>query len=205
MKSIFIFGKKDILINYFNCFTTLGYNVIISKDIIKANNADLLLLAGGGDICPFFYGEKDTFSTCKDPLRDFAELELIYRFIKQKKPIIGICRGLQVINIYFGGTLFQDIKGHSQQFNKDTLHNVFCNPKGLLYKYCGNFCQVNSAHHQSIKHLANNFAIDCISEQGIIEGIFHNTLPILAYQFHPERLNNKKVLNCINDFIKKTL
>ena len=197
MKSIFIFGLNDILTNYYKSFCNLGYKVIISKDITLAKNCDILCLAGGGDINPYFYGQNNNFCNNIDTTRDLAELELIWQFISKNKPIIAICRGLQVLNIYFGGSLLQDIKNHSQIKEKDRFHKIICFKNGILYSEFSSKILVNSAHHQAVDKLGNNLIVDSISYDGIIESFYHKSLPIYACQFHPERLDNLAVLEFI--------
>ena len=79
----------------------------------SAEGYDGLLLAGGGDVDPAFYGEENTASNGIDRVRDEAELQLCERFADQGKPILGICRGHQLLNVYFGGSLYQHIDGHT--------------------------------------------------------------------------------------------
>lgn len=196
MKSIFIFGKNSILTNYYNYFFNLGYKVEISYSIEKSKNYDILCLAGGGDINPYFYGQNKLFCNDLDTLRDLAELELIWQFISKNKPIIAICRGLQVLNVYFGGTLLQDIKNHSQINGEDIKHKIICLKNGILTNYKQKII-VNSAHHQAVDKLGNNLIVDSISIDGIIESFYHKKLPIYAFQFHPERLKDSNILNFI--------
>ncbi len=202
MKSIFIFGEKNNLSNYFNAFENLGIKTIISTQIELAENCDFLCLAGGGDLNPYFYGENNLFCNNLDTARDLAELELIWQFIRKNKPIIGICRGLQVLNVYFGGSLLQDLKAHKQINDKDVYHKIICLKNGVLFSRFGCKISVNSAHHQCIKTLGKNLIVDSISKDGIIESFYHKTLPIYACQFHPERLKNNKLLKHILSFLK---
>ena len=201
MKSIFIFGLNDILTNYYNSFFSLGYKVIISKDITLAKNCDILCLAGGGDINPYFYGQNNNFCNNIDTTRDLAELELVWQFISKNKPIIAICRGLQLINVYFGGSLLQDIKNHNQINDKDRTHKIICLKNGVLSSGFNHKIIVNSAHHQAVDKLGKNLIVDSISYDGIIESFYHKSLPIYAFQFHPERLPSLEIL----DFITKKI
>ena len=196
MKSIFIFGNNDILINYYKYFTALNYKVIISCDIKKANKCDILCLAGGGDVNPYFYGQRNISSTNLDTFRDLAELELTYLFISKNKPIIAICRGLQLLNVYFGGSILQNINNHSQVNGQDYYHKIITLKNGLLSEYKSKII-VNSAHHQAVDILGKNLIVDSISLDGVIESFYHKYLPIYAFQFHPERLKDKLLLNFI--------
>jgi len=202
MKSIFILGEKNILKNYYNSFTRYGFEVIISGDVSISKNCDILCLAGGGDLLPNFYRKSNVFSFNVDPKKDIAEFRLLNDFIIKNKPIIGICRGLQVINVFFNGTLIQNILGHSQINNKDTTHKVFCLKNSIYYEKFSPKITVNSAHHQAIEVLGDNLVVDMVSNDGIIEAIHHKTLPIIAYQFHPERLQNDDFFFFICSYIK---
>ena len=190
MKSIFILGEKNILKNYYDSFTRYGFEVTISNDVSTSKNFDILCLAGGGDLLPTFYGKANVFSFNVDPQRDIAEFCLLNDFIIKNKPIIGICRGLQVINVFFNGTLIQNVLGHSQINNRDSTHEVFCLKNSIYFENFYPKLIVNSAHHQAIEILGDNLVVDMVSNDGIIEAIHHKTLPIIAYQFHPERLHN---------------
>ena len=199
MKSIFIYGQNYILKNYLNAFNSKNLKVVCSTDISLAENCTSLLLAGGGDICPTLYGETNYFSKDIDYKRDLDELYLIDYFSHQKKTIIGICRGLQVINTFFGGTIIQHIDGHSQLEGKDTTHPIVCRNNGFLYGFFGKTALVNSAHHQAINTCGKGLIPDSISPDGIIESVYHYHLPIYAVQFHPERMTDgKRLVNFIS-------
>lgn len=147
---------------------------------------DALLLPGGGDLEPFRYGQVNDGSRALDPVRDEEELALLDHFVKAGKPVFGICRGLQVINVYFGGTLHQQIARHNQICNQDRLHPVR-NVYPLLQTLYGERMLVNSAHHQAVDRLGQGLQAAQWAEDGILEALCHETLPIWAVQWHPER------------------
>ncbi len=152
---------------------------------------DGLVLAGGGDVDPVRYGELCQGSTAIDPDRDACELELLDAFAAWGKPVLGICRGLQVLNVWAGGTLVQDlgdlVPGH-QRAGGDLPHPVYPVPGSVLHRLYGDQFLCGSAHHQAIAQLGHGLTVTGTAPDGVIEGADHDTLPILAVQFHPERM-----------------
>ncbi len=147
-----------------------------------------LLLPGGGDLDPALYGQED-LGVCRnlDPDRDRSELSLCRRFLAEKKPILGICRGAQLLTAALGGTLLQDLPGHTGLPNgADRVHNT--RTAGILAGLYGPECTVNSWHHQAVDRMPPHCRILQVSEDGVIEAFCHDTLPVLAVQWHPERL-----------------
>jgi len=151
---------------------------------------DALLLPGGGDLEPWRYGQKNTASHGLEPERDRAEMALLADFIGGGKPVLGICRGLQTINVFFGGTLIQDLPGHSAANGSDRLHPVRTAPSPLRELY-GKECIVNSAHHQAVDRLGSGLQAVQWAEDGVVEALCHRSLPVWAVQWHPERLRGR--------------
>lgn len=147
-----------------------------------------LLLPGGGDLEPRRYGQEDQGSRDPDPKRDERELCLLEQFIQSGKPILGICRGLQVINVFFGGTLIQDLPGHGMVNGADRVHAVRTADPRMKRLCGGEWAAVNSAHHQAVDLLGKGLQVLQRAEDGVVEAFCHETLPILALQWHPERL-----------------
>ena len=124
------------------------------------------------------------------PERTAFEKPLFQAFLDRGKPILGICRGCQFINAVMGGTLYQDLveqKGWVH-FNTQIRHEVYAEEGSVLYRLFGPKFRTNSTHHQAVKDLAPGFHVTARSVEGIVEAYEHDTLPILATQFHPERL-----------------
>ena len=151
---------------------------------------DALLLPGGGDLDPALYGQPNQGSHPPDRGRDQEEMALLEMFIQAGKPVLGICRGMQALNVYFGGTLQQDLPGHGQKNGKDIIHGVDTAPSFL---YNRRWTQVNSAHHQAVDRLGRGLRAIQWAEDGTVEGIVHEQLPVLGVQYHPERLGTNGI------------
>lgn len=156
---------------------------------------DGLLLCGGDDIDPSYFGEKDDGSQGIDPARDTAELALIEAYLAVGKPIFGICRGHQVLNVALGGSLLQDIGPSYNLFHRHApgtdhanVHSVHAAEGSLLQQFYGQVFLVNSSHHQAVHRLGEGLHATAWSESGLIEALEHETRPILTVQFHPERM-----------------
>ncbi len=152
---------------------------------------DGLILCGGNDINPLYYNEELNGSVDIDVSRDVAEFKLVKAFIAAKKPIMGICRGCQLLNIAFGGTLYQDIpnaKEHCSFSDLDIVHSATATQGSFIHSLYGERFLINSFHHQAINRLGNDLEIVMTASDGkTIEGIKHKELPIFGVQWHPER------------------
>lgn len=159
---------------------------------------DGLILSGGGDINPLYWNEESIPQLGDvDPLRDQYDLTLARLAADRQLPILGICRGLQVLNIAFGGTLYQDIYAqrkkttvkHSQSLPREHgSHYVFTEPDSMIRKLFGLRTLVNSFHHQAIKDVADGFVVTARSADGIIEAIESLHYPRYGVQWHPEAM-----------------
>lgn len=152
-----------------------------------------LLLCGGGDIEPARFGQENRGAQPPDPTRDQAELALFQAFAQAGKPILGICRGMQLINVALGGTLLQDLPPEIRPFHSgpdsDLVHPIRAWEGSLLQRLYGSVFPVNSAHHQVLDRLGTDLHATAWAESGFAEAIEHDHLPILAVQFHPERMS----------------
>jgi putative glutamine amidotransferase len=164
-----------------------------------AAKLDGLLLQGGNDMSPQSYDEDPLKPEwAGDRIRDHYEMKLIQAFVDAGKPVFGICRGMQVLNVKFGGTLYQDIatqrpeaRAHVCREQYEKLHHEVCIEPGsrLAQLYPGRGAvRVNSIHHQAIKDLASGFDVEArCPEDGIIEAIRLRAGPwVAAVQWHPE-------------------
>lgn len=157
-----------------------------------AKLCDGLVLSGGEDIEPEMFGETVLNDTVVlDTQRSNFEVPLIRAFLKEGKPILAICRGCQILSSALGGDMWQDLaeqKGlcHS---DKNLRHGVDCAEGSLLHRLFGKRFTVNSTHHQAVRNVAPGFWVTARSDEGIVEAYEHESLPIWATQFHPERLS----------------
>lgn len=154
---------------------------------------DGLLLCGGGDLNPALFGQEDRGSQPPDLVRDRAELALFQAFFQAGKPILGICRGMQLINVALGGTLTQDLPAPVAPFHGgcefDRVHPIRAAEGSLLHRLYGPIFPVNSFHHQAVERLGAGLVASAWAEAGFPEGLEHPALPVIGVQFHPERLS----------------
>lgn len=161
---------------------------------------DGLLLTGGGDIDPFLFGEEPHRNLGSiQPQRDQVEVTLIQYMLAAGKPILGICRGCQILNIAAGGNMYQDIYTqlhadllqHSQIAPRDHVsHYVHIKNHTLLYRIVNDEkIKVNSYHHQAVKDLAPGFVVSGTSTDGVIESFESSKHRfVIGVQWHPENL-----------------
>lgn len=188
---VFIYGDAEDFRNYKRAVEGAG---AIPCFGVQPKDCDALLLPGGGDMESWRYGQPNIACHDIEPERDALELELLDLFTGWKRPVLGICRGMQTINVFFGGTLKQDIPGHSQVNGMDRIHSVRAiqpfGPFNFAYHLYGAECLVNSAHHQCVDVLGARLYAAQQAQDGIIEAIYHQSLPVWGVQWHPERLPN---------------
>jgi putative glutamine amidotransferase len=163
---------------------------------------DGLLLSGGSDLDPSYYGEEPVPELdVTIPERDEMEMILLECALERGIPIFGICRGMQVLNVALGGTLYQDL---ASQIGEDLLKHRQTTPKWqatheieVLENTCtaeitgGGCLKVNSYHHQAIKDLADDFLVSACSSDGIVEAVEYRDLSerwIVAVQWHAEAM-----------------
>lgn len=190
---------------YIEAITKSGGNPIVFRpgDPLEFAEITGILLSGGGDVHPKFYGEeKESFCDEPDEERDLFEFQALRHFLSSKKPVFAICRGIQVLNVAMRGTLYQDLAHqivnglHSSHKDQNHLtreekrglrHLVKIKPDSLLSVYWGEEIEVNSRHHQAIKQLAPALSASALSSDGIIEAVQSQNHPwVVGVQWHPE-------------------
>ncbi|NLX11792.1 MAG: type 1 glutamine amidotransferase [Chloroflexi bacterium] len=153
---------------------------------------EALILTGGGDVDPAHYHQPLNGSDNISPARDATELRLLARAVERGCPVLGICRGMQVINVFFGGGLVQDIPTQiGRAVNHDNAeHAVRIVDPDLARLLAAGRLTVNSFHHQGVTAATLAPPLDVFAlcdDDGMIEGIRHPAHPILGVQWHPER------------------
>jgi putative glutamine amidotransferase len=175
------------------------------KNAAETENCDGIVFSGGEDLHPALYGKPEYVNTygLKEiiPARDQFEYEVIEKALDKKLPVLGICRGLQLINVYLGGTLFPDIPrllrstGHGKISGQDQVHEIRVENLSLLHEITSRDSgKVNSAHHQGADQPAESLRISAYSEPSIVEGMEWkdpvNKSWLLLVQWHPERMQD---------------
>jgi putative glutamine amidotransferase len=191
--------------NYIDALAQIGLTAVLitpahTRDAIEAllSACQGLVLTGGEDVDPAYYGERPSPALGSvQRARDEMEFTALDVALARGMPIFGICRGVQVINVHFGGTLYQDINTerpgdllHQQTtaWDKDA-HAVSVDAASLLGSLvCGERLFINSFHHQAAKDVGRDLRVVARADDGLIEAIEHTTYPwLLGVQWHPER------------------
>ncbi len=200
--------------NYNGWIRSVNPEIEVVKLSYEANNAkvvcecDGIVLSGGHDVHPKFYGKQDYYPLLNqnniDEKRDLFELNVIEQTQQNNKPMLGICRGLQIANVFFGGTLIRDIPSHLKinwhdrgEDENDSHHHIHVKSGSLLFDISGKEeGEVNSAHHQSADKIADGLISNSNCKEGVIEGLeWKDDIgkpPLLLVQWHPERMMNQE-------------
>jgi len=155
-----------------------------------AGQIDGLLLSGGDDIHPRYYGEALQPETCLSPdVRTEFDMAIFREMLALDRPVLGICLGIQTMNVYFGGTLHQDMPGHKEK-GGEARHEVSVADGSMLRGILGvGRLVVNSYHHQSIKGLGAGLAASALSTDNVIEAVELTGRRFVAgVQWHPEKM-----------------
>lgn len=162
------------------------------KDMI--DEADGVVFAGGSDFDPSLYGGDSPLVEEYSREDDLKAIDILEYTISTNKAILGICRGMQLINIYYGGSLYEDIPSqygtqisHRGEGKSLINHDVYMNDSYLSELVGQDYMMVNSLHHEAIKDLADGLRVEAQSQDGIIEAIINPYYPyMIGVQWHPE-------------------
>ncbi len=172
-----------------------------AKDFVS--QIDGLLLPGGGDIHPDYFNQ-DWHPKIKyvNEDRDELEISIFEEAFKEDIPVFGICRGIQVMSVAMGGSLYQDIETvypqealtHPSMSGKDSRHSIEIEPESMLGEIIGKRVdEVNSAHHQAVDEIGEGFVVTARSDDGIVEAIENPSKPFMVgVQYHPERMTRNE-------------
>ena len=180
--------------NYFETMRALSAKPVeLSKEGFDPFEFDGLLLPGGVDVDPARYGQENVACGETDEALDALQLAAVDAFVKAGRPVFGTCRGHQLLNVYFGGTLIQHLPQSPRHkwddiTDEDRSHVACAEPGSWLADIYGETFRVNSAHHQAVDALGRDLIVDQRAEDGVIEAMHHRTLPVYSVQWHPERM-----------------
>ena len=176
------------------------------NNIEDTRKCDGVVLSGGEDVHPRYYNRNEYLELCDevDEARDAFEWKVLDYTESGKMPVLGICRGLQVVNVYFGGTLLPHIPvfgkfDHSKTSSDDRYHTVQLDPNSLLKEVVGETQgEINSAHHQGADRIGKGLVTNALSPDGIVEGLERHAKNdaafLLLVQWHPERMKDQESL-----------
>ncbi|MBQ2668486.1 MAG: gamma-glutamyl-gamma-aminobutyrate hydrolase family protein [Clostridia bacterium] len=191
MIKIFMRANPGEFVNYVNALTACGAEPVLSMDLSLADECDGLLVPGGADVNPVLYGQENTASYGIDDDKDRDEIFLVRKFVSENKPVLGICRGHQVINVALGGDMIQNVPDapHHVSLGErgDNIHEARALHPFIRDLYGEDFV-INSSHHQAVDRLADGLLPTCVSDDGILEGFVHENGRVIGVQFHPERI-----------------
>ena len=187
---LYRYGAVALLENYVKALTAAGMEPVVSETLVPAAGCAGLLLPGGYDSDPALYGQENVACRNIDRDRDEKELALLHYFCCARKPVLGICRGCQLMNFALGGDLIQDLptkEHHVDLEDKDQLHETEVAPDAFLAALYGRRAVVTSAHHQAVGRLGVGLRAVAWAPDGVVEAIAHVSLPLWGVQWHPER------------------
>lgn len=190
MKRVLIAGEAGKTENYERAMQSLGIVPETSLHVPDPLLYSGLILPGGGDIDPKLFGQIPAGTRFFDPELDRIQLSILKAFVLDRKPVLGICKGMQLINIYFGGDMFQHLRtSESHEYvEKDQVHGAIAEKGSFLERLYGSVFAVNSAHHQGVDAPGRGIHYVQDAEDGVVEGLEHAYLPVIGVQWHPERL-----------------
>lgn len=179
--------------NYRTALHLLGAEPVQITGTVAPADFDGLLLPGGADLNPARYGCENRGSEGIDDALDELQFAALERFLQAGKPVLGICGGHQLLAARFGCQLIQDLPSANHHTvregeEQERCHHVTAEKDSFLERIYGSTFLVNSTHHQAVREPAGRLRVAALSDDGVIEALAHETLPVLSVQWHPERL-----------------
>lgn len=174
----------------------MGVDAVIVTGGYDPSQYDGIIIPGGGDLDPSRYGQANAGSSNIDNALDDRQIDAVKRSAQAGKPVLGICKGIQLVNVAFGGTLNQNIGGHM-----GVWHSAHVVAGGWLSGVYSGSVSVLSYHHQSIRDLAPGFQVDMRAGDGTVEAISNSAKRVYGVQFHPEQMNNDAGNRCMKQFV----
>ncbi len=191
MLHIAIAGTAEGAKNFIDALHALGAEGSAVLEETDFSKYDGLILPGGADIDPELFGEENWGCRKIQRDRDIRQLEITKYFDQHDLPILGVCKGHQLLNIYFGAKMCQHIpefEAH-QWIEADQAHPSHCTPGCFLHHLYGSTeFPINSAHHQAVIEPAQEFTAIQWAHDGVLEAMVHDSRPIIGLQWHPERM-----------------
>lgn len=189
--TIGIVGRAKDTLRYEQFLHSINVNCITSLTIGELICCQALIFPGGGDINPHLFRASNQGSHNIDTELDLLQLRAFHLAYQSQIPILGICKGMQLINVGLGGTLIQDLPTASLHTSprSDVYHLTHTRPGSFLHSLYGPELVVNSRHHQAVDKLSSELIpVQWCPQDLCTEAFCHKTLPILGVQWHPERL-----------------
>ena len=199
-------NRQYVSDSYIQAIKTVG-GIPLVLPLVKSKSAleeyvsfcDGFLFCGGNDITPLLFGQEPAYGIRKtDIALDIFQIRLMQNILQKDKPVLAICRGMQVLNVACGGSIYQDLNltdfatiNHMQTSlsRKDISHKVIFTPKSKIQKLLGDFAYTNSFHHQSIDRIGEGLVASGMTGDGIVEAIeMPSHTFVLGVQWHPENM-----------------